>query len=49
VMVPVYGSYVISQEAPNATLVLYPRSGHAFLFQHIDAFVGEVQRFLSEG
>jgi pimeloyl-ACP methyl ester carboxylesterase len=49
VMVPVYGSYVISQEAPNAKLVLYPRSGHAFLFQHIDAFVGEVQRFLSEG
>jgi pimeloyl-ACP methyl ester carboxylesterase len=49
VMVPAYGSYVISQDAPNAKLVLYPRSGHAFLFQHIDAFVGEVQRFLSEG
>ena len=49
VMVPAYGSYVISQDAPNAKLVLYPRSGHAFLFQLIDAFVGEVQRFLSEG
>jgi pimeloyl-ACP methyl ester carboxylesterase len=48
VMIPAYGSYVISQVAPNAKLVLYPRSGHAFLFQHIDAFVGEVQRFLSE-
>jgi len=49
VMVPAYGSYVISHEAPNAKLVLYPRSGHAFLFQHIDAFAGEVQRFLGEG
>ena len=49
VMVPSYGSYVISQEAPNAKLVLYPRSGHGFLFQHIDAFVGDVQRFLGEG
>lgn len=49
VMVPAYGSYVISQEAPNAQLVLYPRSGHAFLFQHIDAFAGDVQRFLGEG
>jgi pimeloyl-ACP methyl ester carboxylesterase len=49
VMVPAYGSYVISQEAPNARLVLYPRSGHAFLFQHIEAFTEEVRRFLSEG
>lgn len=48
VMVPAYGAYVISQEAPNAKLVLYPRSGHGFLFQHIGAFVDEVERFLSE-
>jgi len=46
IMEPAYRSYVISQEAPNAKAVLYPNSGHGFLFQHIDEFVGEVDRFL---
>lgn len=48
VMVPAYGSYVISQEAPNAKLVLYPKSGHAFLFQHLEAFAREVMLFLAD-
>jgi pimeloyl-ACP methyl ester carboxylesterase len=48
VMVPSYGSYAISQEAPNAKLVLYPDSGHGFLFQHISEFTHEVMAFLSE-
>jgi pimeloyl-ACP methyl ester carboxylesterase len=47
VMVPAYGSYVISQEAPNAKLILYPDAGHGFLFQYIEDFTGEVGRFLS--
>lgn len=47
IMVPAYGSYVISQEAPNAKLILYPDAGHGFLFQYIDDFAGEVDRFLS--
>ena len=47
VMVPAYGSYVISQEAPNAKLILYPDAGHAFLFQYIDEFVSEVDSFLA--
>ncbi|KAA1004055.1 alpha/beta hydrolase [Paraburkholderia panacisoli] len=47
VMVPTYGSFVISQEAPNAKLVLYPDAGHGFLFQHIDEFTREVLAFLS--
>ncbi|WP_093647773.1 alpha/beta fold hydrolase [Paraburkholderia aspalathi] len=47
VMVPTYGSFVISQEAPNAKLVLYPDSGHGFLFQHIEDFTQEVLAFLS--
>jgi pimeloyl-ACP methyl ester carboxylesterase len=47
VMVPPYGSYAIAQEAPNAKLVLYPNSGHGFLFQNIDAFVDEVKAFFA--
>ncbi|WP_257459628.1 alpha/beta fold hydrolase [Archangium lipolyticum] len=46
VMLPAYRSYVISQEAPNAKLILYPDSGHAFLFQYIEEFTDEVHRFL---
>ena len=33
VMVPAYSAYVISQEAPDVKLILYPDAGHAFLFQ----------------
>ncbi|TCQ26073.1 alpha/beta fold hydrolase [Rhizobium sp. PP-CC-3G-465] len=47
VMVPPYGAFVISQEAPNAKLILYPDSGHGFLFQHIDAFVDELKAFFT--
>lgn len=47
VMEPAYRSYLISQEAPNAKLVLYPDAGHAFLFQYIDEFTAEVARFLA--
>jgi pimeloyl-ACP methyl ester carboxylesterase len=46
VMIPAYGSYVISQEAPNAKLLLYPDAGHGFLFQYINEFIEEVDRFL---
>jgi pimeloyl-ACP methyl ester carboxylesterase len=38
VMVPAENSFVIARNAPDAKLVLYPRSGHAFLFQYADAF-----------
>ncbi len=48
VMVPAFGSYVISQEAPNARLILYPQSGHGFLYEHIDLFTDETRRFLDE-
>ena len=47
VMIPAYRSFVISQEAPNARLVLYPNAGHAFLFQYTDEFAAEIDRFLS--
>jgi pimeloyl-ACP methyl ester carboxylesterase len=38
VMVPAENSFVIARNAPDAKLVLYPRSGHAYLFQYADAF-----------
>jgi pimeloyl-ACP methyl ester carboxylesterase len=47
VMLPAYRSYVISQEAPNAKLILYPNAGHGFLFQEIEDFAGQVTRFLA--
>ena len=46
VMVPAENSFIIARRAPNAKLVLYPRSGHAFLFQYAEAFADEVERFL---
>lgn len=46
VMLPAYRSYVLSQQAPDAKLVLYPDAGHGFLFQHIDDFAAEIDRFL---
>lgn len=48
IMVPAYSAYVISQEAPDAKLVLYPDAGHAFLFQYAQAFAQEVHRFLAD-
>ena len=46
VMLPAYRSYVLSQQAPDAKLVLYPDAGHAFLFQVIDDFSRDVAAFL---
>jgi pimeloyl-ACP methyl ester carboxylesterase len=46
VMVPAENSFFIARDAPDAKLILYPRAGHAFLFQHAEAFADEVHRFL---
>ncbi|PNG24267.1 alpha/beta fold hydrolase [Methylocella silvestris] len=46
VMLPTYRSYVLAQQATDAKLVLYPDAGHAFLFQYIDDFAAEIDRFL---
>ncbi|MDL2406828.1 alpha/beta hydrolase [Rhizobium calliandrae] len=46
-MVPSYGTYVIAHEAPNAKGLLYPDAGHAFLFQYVQEFTNEVNKFLS--
>lgn len=45
-MLPAYCSFVLSQQAPDARLVLYPDAGHAFLFQEIDDFAAQIDLFL---
>ncbi|MCX2714570.1 alpha/beta fold hydrolase [Mycolicibacterium sp. J2] len=46
VMINSYASYVMSKQLPDAKVVLYSDAGHGFLFQHIDDFAHEVNRFL---
>lgn len=46
IMTPTYGSYAMFQALPDAKLVLYPDSGHGFLFQYPEAFAAEVLDFL---
>lgn len=36
VMLPAYRSFILSQQAPDARLILYPDAGHDFLFQEIE-------------
>ena len=47
VMVPTINSYSLFQQLPNASLILYPDSGHGALFQYADAFVREGLQFLA--
>jgi pimeloyl-ACP methyl ester carboxylesterase len=44
-MLPAYRSFVLSQQAPDAGLVLYPDAGHAFLFQEIEDFAAQIDLF----
>ncbi len=46
IMAHAYSSYVMSQHLPHAQLILYPMSGHAFLFQYPELFVRHVNEFL---
>jgi pimeloyl-ACP methyl ester carboxylesterase len=46
VMIPTYQSFALAQAIPNARLIIYPDSGHAFLFQYPETFGDEVLRFL---
>jgi len=46
VMIPTYQSFALAQALPDATLIVYPDSGHAFMFQFPEAFAAEVNRFL---
>lgn len=46
VMIHAYNSYAMAQKLPNAQLLLYPDSGHGFLFQYPDQFGRQVNDFL---
>ncbi|MBW8304145.1 MAG: alpha/beta hydrolase [Brevundimonas sp.] len=48
IMIPTYQSWALSQAMPNARLIIYPDSGHAFLFQYPRLFGEEVVRFLAD-
>ncbi|NKY42990.1 alpha/beta fold hydrolase [Nocardia cerradoensis] len=47
VMINAYASFAMSQRLADAKVVLYSDAGHGFLFQHIEDFAHEVDRFLS--
>jgi pimeloyl-ACP methyl ester carboxylesterase len=46
VMVPTVNSFTMAQLLPNAQLIIYPDSGHGFLFQYPELFVDHALRFL---
>jgi len=46
-LVPTVNSYILQQHLPNATLIIYPDSGHGAIFQFSEFFVREAQFFLN--
>lgn len=45
-MIPSSISYVLQQKVPNGQLILYPNSGHGFLYQYATLFTKHVELFL---
>ncbi len=46
-MIPVSNSYWLSENLPNAVLLVYPDAGHGSLFQYHDSFARHATAFLS--
>ena len=46
IMIPAFNAYALSQQIPNAQLILYPDAGHGSLFQYPEWFVHDASRFL---
>jgi pimeloyl-ACP methyl ester carboxylesterase len=46
IMVPTVNSFILSQNIPNAQLIIYPDSGHGSLFQFPELFVAHGRMFL---
>jgi pimeloyl-ACP methyl ester carboxylesterase len=46
-VVPTINSYILQQHLPNATLIIFPDSGHGAIFQFSELFVREAQFFLN--
>jgi len=48
IMVPSINSLILQEHIPNATLILFPDSGHGAIFQYPDRFVSHARLFLDE-
>ncbi|MGK9043903.1 alpha/beta fold hydrolase [Mammaliicoccus vitulinus] len=48
IMVPTENSFTLSQNIPDAQLIIYPNAGHGHLFQHPLRFANHVNVFLDE-
>jgi pimeloyl-ACP methyl ester carboxylesterase len=48
IMVPSINSFILQQHIPNATLIIYPDSGHGAIFQYPELFVSHARLFLDE-
>ncbi|OQW58974.1 MAG: hypothetical protein A4S14_19320 [Proteobacteria bacterium SG_bin9] len=48
VMIPAFDSFAAAQQLPNGKAIIYPASGHAFLFQLAERFADDVNVFLNE-
>jgi pimeloyl-ACP methyl ester carboxylesterase len=46
IMVPTKNTELLGKHLPNATVKIYPDSGHGFLFQYPAEFAAEVTTFL---
>jgi pimeloyl-ACP methyl ester carboxylesterase len=46
IMVPTKNTELLDKHLPNATVKIYPDSGHGFLFQYPAEFAAEVNTFL---
>ena len=46
-MIPVSNSYRLSENLPNAVLLMYPDSGHGSLFQYHESFTRQAAAFLA--
>ena len=48
VMIPTINSWHLSQNIPNAQLLIYPDAGHAAQFQYPERFLKHAIQFLGE-
>jgi pimeloyl-ACP methyl ester carboxylesterase len=45
-MFPTLNSFLFQQKVPNGHLIIYPNSGHGFLYQYAQEFAAHVNAFL---